>query len=304
MLSFEIPHGPASSARIIAGTLLLLGSACGDPPSGPGRASLGDYGFVIERNDQFHVIDGGATVRSVLPTGVSGFMPDVSSDGARIAFVHPARKPDATYRLEIATIRVDGTELLVLTGQAESGLGPRWSPDGASIAYSMTDADGTHFDDLVVRPAGILAAGAEHVIAGTWDDAQHLAWSPDAGRIAFERGSTGIWIVQRDGSGLQRLTSERDGRPDWSPDGSRIAFERLTSPGRRVCIVTLGTGAERCLDAPGWLSHPRWSPDGRWLAFVGDDGALFTVDGEGGAPVERIPGAAMGSGEYDWVKLR
>ena len=50
------------------------------------------------------------------------------------------------------------------------------------------------------------------------------SWSADGTRIAFANkrgGSGGIMIVNADGSGLTRVTSDvNDGEPTWSPDGT------------------------------------------------------------------------------------
>jgi Tol biopolymer transport system component len=45
-------------------------------------------------------------------------------------------------------------------------------------------------------------------------------WSPDGRKIAFGRGSA-IWMMNRDGSGIRRLTRPRGraqhGNPVWAP---------------------------------------------------------------------------------------
>src|SRR5438093_7420858 len=58
-------------------------------------------------------------------------------------------------------------------------------------------------------------------------------WSPDGKRLLFDRGGVGdlegaIFVVNADGSGLERLqgTMEGDDAPAWSPDGTKIVLAR------------------------------------------------------------------------------
>ena len=95
--------------------------------------------------------------------------------------------------------------------------------------------------------------------------------------IAF--GSDGlnlqaIYVVGRDGTGLQRLSPEgaADRDPIWSPDGRKILFA-----GGDDLYVMSADGSNRTLLAEGeGFTDFRWSPDGSRIAFVatvfeGDD---------------------------------
>jgi dipeptidyl aminopeptidase/acylaminoacyl peptidase len=62
--------------------------------------------------------------------------------------------------------------------------------------------------------------------------------------------------------------------PDVTADGRWLAFgvaDRKSQAERLVYVRDLQTGDTRCLtdrdSKDGWASGPRWSPDGRWLAF-------------------------------------
>jgi dipeptidyl aminopeptidase/acylaminoacyl peptidase len=62
--------------------------------------------------------------------------------------------------------------------------------------------------------------------------------------------------------------------PDVTRDGRWLAFgvhDRASRAERLVYVRDMTTGATRCLtdrESPdGWAKAPRWSPDGRWLAF-------------------------------------
>lgn len=65
---------------------------------------------------------------------------------------------------------------------------------------------------------------------------------------------------------------------DISPDGTRAAYvvARHDRPGRpmeQLWVVTVPDGkAARVLEDADEAGRPRWSPDGRWLAFEGTNG--------------------------------
>jgi len=65
---------------------------------------------------------------------------------------------------------------------------------------------------------------------------------------------------------------------DLSPDGTRVAYvvERYDRPGRpleQLWMMTIADGrAVRVLGDADAAARPRWSPDGRWLAFEGTSG--------------------------------
>ena len=110
-----------------------------------------------------------------------------------------------------------------------------------------------------------------------------------------------IKSVNIDGTDLRRLTSNSrmDNYPVWSPDGTRIAFirdirKRYSGRGRTLFTMapdgsearplTLGIDDVGIDDVA--MRPPVWSPNGDYLAFVGeDDGgrwdAIYTVRADG-----------------------
>ena len=59
--------------------------------------------------------------------------------------------------------------------------------------------------------------------------AGYPSWSPDGQRLALEvddGGTTQVWVVNRDGSGLRRVTTTpgQHWPHSWAPDNDRIAF--------------------------------------------------------------------------------
>lgn len=93
---------------------------------------------------------------------------------------------------------------------------------------------------LAVAISGVADAAAERWGPSYAADAEVLS---DGGQIAFER-SEAIYLVNADGSGLQRLTP-RGWRADaavWSPDGRRIvSFGATRTPGMPRMLGTSST---------------------------------------------------------------
>ena len=85
------------------------------------------------------------------------------------------------------------------------------------------------------------------------------AWSPDGTRLAFvsqrddaTRATVHLYVVNGDGSGLQRLTGDAPrlilGPPAWSPDGARLAvIAHRPGSGTADVLLVSTTGGQRWL---------------------------------------------------------
>ena len=109
--------------------------------------------------------------------------------------------------------------------------------------------------------------------------ANHGAWTADGEQITYIVAGD-IVRVAADGSGTpQSLYSDSTEKTflDVSPDGRRIMFD-ANRPGTRSDIVVLEAGAARPWQATRFTeTQPRFSPDGRWVAYVSDEQGRFEV---------------------------
>jgi Tol biopolymer transport system component len=175
-------------------------------------------------------------------------------------------------------VNADGTGFRRILTPRLSPYGPRWSPNGRRISLS------SRFTDIwTVDPAGRSARRLTHACIEC--DYPPAAWSPDGRRLAFPRESR-IFTMNADGTRERRLVGRGRpgfGEPDWSPDGKRIAFDQ---DGRRLWVVRADGRAPRPLRRV-LGRYPRWSPSGKWLAFIGFTGQgayLMVIRADGTHP--------------------
>jgi TolB protein len=175
--------------------------------------------------------------------------------------------------------KLDGSALRQLTQGASSDVTPRWSADGARVAYASTGADGNE-DIWIVNADG---TGARNLTQHPGGDS-HPSWSPDGRQVVFcsnrdDGRHDDVYVINADGTGLRRLTEGGDywnTFPSFSPDGKLILFRRLLShesPAGRlfnseVWVMNAdGTGEKNLSNDPDFDGWPSWSPDGGRIAF-------------------------------------
>jgi len=161
----------------------------------------------------------------------------------------------------------------------DTGRCPAYSRDGGTLAE--VDYDTTAY--LAV----IGADGVPHrkvLLAETPSTSISYALSPDGTRVAWSKPGDGLWVAPIDSGPGKRIVAATTApgaffdSAVWSPDGESLVFgtyaaDAATGERHRTAIsVVGGDGSDlRILtDRPGVLGDaPSWSPDGRFLAYLG-----------------------------------
>jgi Tol biopolymer transport system component len=112
-------------------------------------------------------------------------------------------------------------------------------------------------------------------------DANHASpiWSHDGRRVVFSSTRSGVanlfWMPAEGGAEERLTTSDHFQLPGaWSPDGSLLAFvERHPSSGRDIWMLRAGGDLQPTPFLASGVDEgsPRFSPDGRWLAYVSNE---------------------------------
>jgi Tol biopolymer transport system component len=189
-------------------------------------------------------------------------------------------------------ISAAGGEPALLAG-LPSAANPAISMQGNRLAYEVVSYDANIWRYSLPTAKGGGAPPVK-IAASNYLDAEPRL-SPDGSRIAFASTRSGrreIWISDRDGSNLLRLTSFENacGSPRWSPDGRSIAFDSDLKGNWDVFVVGADGGSPRALTHDlGEDSRPAWSHDGRWIYYGSNrsgDYQIWKVSPEGGEPVQ------------------
>jgi Tol biopolymer transport system component len=163
-----------------------------------------------------------------------------------------------------------------LPGLEES---PAISPDGKSVAFTG-GVSGKR--QLFVQ---LVAGGVPLQITREPVDHQYPRWSPDSSSILyFSAAAPGelqgsLWEVSALG-GVSRRVVNSVGGADVSATDGRLALFRLAKNGIQLVTAPMdGSKFDVVAAFPPttYYLYPRWSPDGRWIAFQRGDSIRFDV---------------------------
>ena len=226
--------------------------------------------------------------------------PQISPDGQTVVFVleEPGPQPKGQpWRgdQDLWRVSADGSTLPQRwISSPERDWSPRWSPDGARLAF-LSKRNSAGSNDSRTQIYLVEADGRQlRQLTRLNGDISQFRWSPDGSSLAFlhtedaDLDDSAPQLSNRPQplTKLYRISvSKQELKPispfglnvidfDWSPDGTRIAA--LTSPTartvdvvstRQLVVLKSATGevVRRFSNRIGWNSPVLWSPDSKFI---------------------------------------
>jgi dipeptidyl aminopeptidase/acylaminoacyl peptidase len=257
--------------------------------------------------------DGSRTPWQFTTSPQSSNAPRWSPDGKSLAFLSSRPETTATPatatpaeqpRTQVYLLSMSGGEARRITNLKNGVSVFRWSPDGTRlIMVSRIGPSDSRIGDSRDR-----------------SDVRHYKNSSykfnDTGW--FDDRRTHLWVVDVKSGSAKQITSGddwNDSDPQWSPDGTRIAFVSNRTgkeyDGNRnsdVWVITAdGSGTlVKISDHDEADNQPRWSPDGKRIAFTGevherDHPKIWLAPATGGTPsVLAANGLDLIPGGLEW----
>lgn len=200
-----------------------------------------------------------------------------------------ARKPRAT-----AVREPLARPLRQLSTGVVSAVKPALSPDGKLLLYLSDQASFPGGLDLYLMP--LRGGGLSRITEDANASGDLPVFTADGSAIVFSRyrpGSGGdrlpdLWRVPGFGGAHVLYLAQASGA-GFSPDGRQVAYTKHLQGRHPLWISPVeDVGRHREIAEPGFV--PRWSPDGRWLAYTtsnpeGGPGQLWVVETAGSSRV-------------------
>ena len=190
--------------------------------------------------------------------------PQWSPDSKRLAFTS-----DRDGKRQIYLISPAGGEAVALTAEENGVGGVGWSPDGNWIAFTSTGPDAKAKKDRKDKYGEFYVVESEYDYNHLWRVKVPKEMPYDAKALPKPEALT---------KGDQFSVSGFS----WSPNGARIAFAASKDPDlgsggtQQIYILDLADlHVRKLMESGGPNSNPKWSPDGKEVAYQTGNGQEF-----------------------------
>ncbi len=192
--------------------------------------------------------------------------PRISAGGQWVVYVESwnDRAANAAYS-SLWVVSADGRMRRRFTEGNWRDRSPRWSPDGARIAWLSDRGAGSQ---IHVRR---LESGAETQLTKLDRPVSSLAWSPDGGSIAFTA-----------------RVPVPEPPPGWAPPAILPRLRARSRASLQLFVIPAAGGAARRISSGdvSFSGEPSWMPDGKSIVMAGDDGRVYAFRLSGGQPLQ------------------
>jgi Tol biopolymer transport system component len=235
-----------------------------------------------EATKGWHVIVDSVRGISYLDVGNSQLHPlyPESDDGAGSAFIGMASASPSGDKIVFSESKDSKSYSLVIydlkrkTRESHFQLpylrGPRWSKDGAYIAFEGTTTETPGSSDLYLYKVGsddFSVLVKEDLRGGE----ATLCWAPDSKSIVYESGGENVSIVDIQNKRIRIVDSGQF--PTWSPNGQYLGYQNKD---KGFTLYDISNGRKiHLLENSSLRMRVVWSPDSRYVIYSKASGGIL-----------------------------
>jgi Tol biopolymer transport system component/tRNA A-37 threonylcarbamoyl transferase component Bud32 len=195
---------------------------------------------------------------------------------------------------DLWTVRVSGGPPIRISRDHFLDWNPVWSPDGAWLYFCSNRGGSMGIWRVPMKESTGEAHGSPEPIHTPASYPAHLSFSRNGRYMAYvQQVTTGRLSAVRFEPGREAVVSEPKeilqsvkgiARPSLSPDGEWLAFNSTEQEEELFIMSADGSGLRQVTNGGFRNRGPRWSPDGKHLAFFSTrsgDWEIWTTDANG-----------------------